>query len=93
MHSGSDKNIITQKYPFGDGLALVEMGVFSKRRTGDINDIGDDWWEPAHSSWGVVFMRRCGDLAYEAVRNAQPAGRKMLIPAPHEAHDKRQVSG
>ena len=46
-------------------MALLETGVL-RRRTGDINDIEDDWWAPAHSSWGVVFIRKCGELTYEA---------------------------
>jgi hypothetical protein len=32
----------TQKYPFRGGLAVLEVGVLRRRRTGDINDIGDD---------------------------------------------------
>ena len=47
-------------------MELLATGVLRRRRTGDINDIGDDWWAPAHSSWGVVFRRRCDDLTYEA---------------------------
>lgn len=43
----------------------METGVLRRRRTGDINEMGDDWWVPAHSSGGVVRRRRCVDLAYE----------------------------
>jgi hypothetical protein len=57
LYSTQMTNGFTQKYPFGLGLVPLATGVLRRRRTGDINDMGDDWWLPAHSSAGVVFMR------------------------------------
>jgi hypothetical protein len=51
----SDK--FTQKYALGVGLFPIATGVLRRSSTGDNKDIGEDWWLPAHSSWGVVFSR------------------------------------
>jgi hypothetical protein len=72
------RNIFTQKYPFGDGLALLEMGILRKWRMGDINDIGDDWWAPAHSSWGIVFRKTCDNLTYKAYEKRTTCGMQNI---------------
>jgi hypothetical protein len=76
-------------------LALLEIGVLRRRRTGDINDIGDDWWAPAHSSWGVVFRRRREEVTYDAYEKQATGGMQknsylllIQLATPHNLQNK-----